>query len=211
MEFSFNRHRLMTPPNVMDGMEDQMSAVERFPSGLASDNRRAGAPQGGAAGPRAASLSAILAKAEAALPEPTPAQRELLKKLDEARRRIAEGRLRVAALGQFKRGKSTLLNALMGTALLPTGVTPITAIPTFIEGGKTPRLRIEREAPKERLEFRDDPFGALVNHRCVAQRYAAREFTTGLRCWSDILRQARVSHRGLSLGRTADPSPGETE
>lgn len=35
-------------------------------------------------------------------------------------------------LGQFKRGKSTFLNALLGEPLLSTGVVPLTAIPTFI-------------------------------------------------------------------------------
>jgi hypothetical protein len=166
MEFAFNRRGLMTPPNVMDGMEEQMLAFARFPSSFASDDRRADAPEGGSVGPPAASLGALLARAEASLPEPTPAQREILAKLDDTRRRIAEGRLRVAALGQFKRGKSTLLNALMGTALLPTGVTPITAIATFIEGGKAARLRIERDASKAALEFTDaaDFAGALARY-----------------------------------------------
>ena len=36
----------------------------------------------------------------------------------------------VAALGQFKRGKSTLLNALLGAHLLPTGQLPLTGIVT---------------------------------------------------------------------------------
>jgi hypothetical protein len=45
-------------------------------------------------------------------------------------------------LGQFKRGKSTLLNALLGMPLLPTGVVPVTAIPTFIAAGAAPELRV---------------------------------------------------------------------
>ena len=47
-----------------------------------------------------------------------------------------------AVLGQFKRGKSTLLNALLGVPLLPTGVTPVTAIPTFIKAGTKTTARI---------------------------------------------------------------------
>jgi ABC-type polysaccharide/polyol phosphate transport system ATPase subunit len=68
------------------------------------------------------SLSAFLAEAAASLPDPTPAQRDILTKLKDVQTRIEEGRLRVAVLGQFKRGKSTLLNALLGTPLLPTGI-----------------------------------------------------------------------------------------
>ena len=35
--------------------------------------------------------------------------------------RVSEGRFYVACIGQFKRGKSTLLNALVGYAVVPTG------------------------------------------------------------------------------------------
>jgi len=152
-------------------MEERMSVFERIPSDLAPDDLRAAAPREDAAGAPMTSLGALLAKVEASLPEPTPAQRELLAKIDEARRRIAEGRLRVAALGQFKRGKSTLLNALMGAALLPTGVTPITAIPTFIAGGEAPRLRIERDAPREPLEFEDAADFADALARYVSEKH----------------------------------------
>ncbi len=48
------------------------------------------------------------------------------------RERLVEGQFRLAVLGQFKRGKSTLLNALLGDQLLPTDILPVTAIPTFI-------------------------------------------------------------------------------
>ena len=39
--------------------------------------------------------------------------------------RVSESRFYVAVLGQFKRGKSTLINALLGDAILPTGVVPV--------------------------------------------------------------------------------------
>ncbi|HHO76994.1 MAG TPA: hypothetical protein ENN05_11305 [Deltaproteobacteria bacterium] len=49
--------------------------------------------------------------------------------------RLREGRFHLAVPGQFKRGKSTLLNALLGETLLPTSVIPLRAIPTFIRSG----------------------------------------------------------------------------
>jgi hypothetical protein len=49
--------------------------------------------------------------------------------------RAGEGRFHVAVLGQFKRGKSTLLNALVGVRVLPMGVTPVTSVPTVIRAG----------------------------------------------------------------------------
>jgi GTPase Era involved in 16S rRNA processing len=56
--------------------------------------------------------------------------------------RIAEGRFYVACVGQFKRGKSTLLNALLGEAVLPTGVIPVTTVPTVIRYGQS-RARVQ--------------------------------------------------------------------
>lgn len=52
--------------------------------------------------------------------------------------RVAEGRFYVACVGQFKRGKSTLLNALVGQPVLPTGVVPVTATPTIVRYGDPP-------------------------------------------------------------------------
>jgi len=53
-----------------------------------------------------------------------------------AAERIAEGRFYVACVGQFKRGKSTLLNALIGEPILPSGVVPVTAVPTILRFGE---------------------------------------------------------------------------
>jgi hypothetical protein len=50
--------------------------------------------------------------------------------------RLAAGRFYVACIGQFKRGKSTLLNALVDEAVLPTGVVPVTAVPTVLRYGE---------------------------------------------------------------------------
>jgi len=57
--------------------------------------------------------------------------------------RIAEGRFYVACIGQFKRGKSTLINALIGDPVLPVGFTPVTAVPTVIRSGELRRARIQ--------------------------------------------------------------------
>jgi GTP-binding protein EngB required for normal cell division len=56
--------------------------------------------------------------------------------------RVSEGRFYVACIGQFKRGKSTLLNALVGRAVVPTGFVPVTAVPTVIRFGEELRARV---------------------------------------------------------------------
>ncbi|MCX7719126.1 MAG: dynamin family protein [Candidatus Sumerlaeaceae bacterium] len=50
--------------------------------------------------------------------------------------------LHVAVLGQFKRGKSTLINALLGHAILPAAAVPVTSVPTFISHGTGPRAQV---------------------------------------------------------------------
>jgi GTP-binding protein EngB required for normal cell division len=49
--------------------------------------------------------------------------------------RLEAGRFLISVVGEFKRGKSTLLNALLGRELLPTGVLPLTAVATEVAYG----------------------------------------------------------------------------
>ena len=62
-------------------------------------------------------------------------------RLDGLRQRLREERCHLAVLGQFKRGKSTLINALLGAPVLPAAVVPLTSIPTFLHGGEAPAAR----------------------------------------------------------------------
>ncbi len=85
------------------------------------------------------------------LPDPTLARLQRLAEdagqaeLARAVARIAEGlgrrELTVAVLGQFKRGKSSLLNALAGQEALPTGILPTTSVATCLVRGD-PELRL---------------------------------------------------------------------
>jgi GTPase Era involved in 16S rRNA processing len=56
--------------------------------------------------------------------------------------RASEGRFFVACVGQFKRGKSTLLNALIGADILPTGTVPVTSVVTVVRYGKEISIRL---------------------------------------------------------------------
>ena len=92
--------------------------------------------------PSQQSLHSLLVSQSRELEELGPAfarDAETLKVLAE---RLAEGRFHLAVLGQFKRGKSTLLNALLGEDLLPSSVLPLTAIPTFITAGPSRQVRV---------------------------------------------------------------------
>ncbi|MGA2855319.1 MAG: dynamin family protein [Candidatus Sulfotelmatobacter sp.] len=60
--------------------------------------------------------------------------------------RVSEGRFYVACIGQFKRGKSSILNALVGDSVLPTGVVPVTTVPTIVRYGSHAAARVRFEA-----------------------------------------------------------------
>jgi Dynamin family len=65
---------------------------------------------------------------------------------DEARdlaARVSEDRFYLACIGQFKRGKSTLINALIGERILPVGFVPVTVVPTVIRFGPHQKARIQ--------------------------------------------------------------------
>ena len=65
-----------------------------------------------------------------------------LTRVAELQERLSAERFHLAVLGQFKRGKSTLLNALLSEPLLPTGIVPLTSIPTFLLAGGTRTVRV---------------------------------------------------------------------
>lgn len=57
--------------------------------------------------------------------------------LREANQRLASSVVEVGIFGSIKRGKSTLINALVGTEVSPMRVTPETAVPVWIQNGPT--------------------------------------------------------------------------
>lgn len=96
-------------------------------------------------------VPALLTRAVHAIRDLGEGYEPIAEHLGDLRERLAEGRFHLAVLGQFKRGKSTLLNALLGEPVLPTAVVPLTAIPTFIRPGETraARVHFRNERPPE--------------------------------------------------------------
>ncbi len=56
--------------------------------------------------------------------------------------RLEDSNLEVALFGRVSSGKSSLLNALLGTTVLPVGVNPITAVPTKLRYGAALRAEV---------------------------------------------------------------------
>lgn len=79
----------------------------------------------------------------------------------ELQRRVDAGALRVLVVGEAKRGKSSVLNALLHRAVLPTGVVPLTAIVTTVAYGRPERVDVSyRDGRSDRVPL--DELAALV-------------------------------------------------
>lgn len=118
---------------------------------------------GEASGARPHGLDGELARAGEVLRSCVGEESPLTTRLGALRERLQQRRLQIAVLGQFKRGKSTFVNALIGVAALPTAVVPLTAIPTFIAWRSEPLILVsftdgrpvERFTPTEADAIRD--------------------------------------------------------
>jgi GTP-binding protein EngB required for normal cell division len=82
----------------------------------------------------------------------------LRERVDSLRERLVHQRFQLAVLGQFKRGKSSFINAILGAPLLPIAVVPLTAVPVFISWCSLPlvQVRYADRRPDEQLSS-DDP------------------------------------------------------
>jgi GTPase SAR1 family protein/gas vesicle protein len=74
-----------------------------------------------------------------------------------ASKALQQGVFRLLVLGDMKRGKSTLLNALLGENLLPSDVNPCTALLTILKYGPEKRVTVhfnDGKAP-EQIDFKN--------------------------------------------------------
>jgi GTP-binding protein EngB required for normal cell division len=68
---------------------------------------------------------------------------ELRGNLEMLLERMESNRFEIAVFGRVSSGKSSLLNYILDTNVLPVGVTPVTAVPTRIQYGPEPQATIE--------------------------------------------------------------------
>lgn len=65
-----------------------------------------------------------------------------LERIAEIQKKLMENRFHLVVLGQFKRGKSTFINSILGDAVLPTSVIPLTSIVTLIGFGQKEEIQV---------------------------------------------------------------------
>ncbi len=66
----------------------------------------------------------------------------ILRDIDEENNRLNIGAMYVAVLGQFKRGKTTLINAFVSEDLLPSAITPVTSVLTLVHAARERTARV---------------------------------------------------------------------
>ena len=67
---------------------------------------------------------------------------KIVENLREIGEKLSGNRFHLVVLGQFKRGKSTFINSLLGDKVLPTAVVPLTSIVTLLKYGDKENIEI---------------------------------------------------------------------
>ncbi len=104
----------------------------------------------------AATLDAALADLAAECPAD-------MSSLESMREQLRSLRVRVLVIGEAKRGKSSLINALVGCPLLPVGVTPVTAVLTEVRSGDVASAEVHF------ADGRRSPVGTEMVYQYVAE------------------------------------------
>ena len=91
-------------------------------------------------------------------PEQTERNRDLFA-------RLAEDRFNLAVVGRYSRGKSTLMNAMLGVDRLPTGTEPLTSVITSISYGSHEKVVLHFQDTTLFLDIRFDELEHYVTER----------------------------------------------
>lgn len=117
---------------------------------------------------------------------------------------LRENKFRFLVVGDFNRGKSTILNVILGQSVLPMGGTPTTAIPTFVKYGTKKEAIVYKKAigsqkrTSEPLSFEDYKKRYTLNSKDVKNSIkkklntAVEKYKDGLAKWLKRLDYAEI-------------------
>lgn len=93
---------------------------------------------------------------------------DLTRRLEATRRRLADPALHILVIGEFKQGKSSLVNAVLGAPVCPVDDDVATAVPTAVRYAESPVAVAVYEPPPEEIDaepVREDiPFEQVVRY-----------------------------------------------
>lgn len=120
--------------------------------------------------------------------------------LSENRKQLAEDSFKIVVVGEFSRGKSTFLNAMMGKRILPARTAPTTTIINDIVYGEQPRYLLHYRGSESEKEISEEEFReikAVQEDDC--EEY--RQETTKLAdiAYAKICVPLEICHDGIEL------------
>lgn len=101
--------------------------------------------------------------------------------------RLAGGRFQLAVIGQFSRGKTTLMNALLGDEYLPMGALPMTSVVTTVRYGTRARALVRSQATSLPVEVPVTDVARFVA-RASAERTRMQVATVEVEIPAELLR-----------------------
>jgi GTP-binding protein EngB required for normal cell division len=79
--------------------------------------------------------------------------------------RLADDRFNLTLVGRFNRGKTSLMNALLGSDRLPTGIVPLTSVITSVSYGSAEHVHLEFARGGLPFEIRMDELADYITER----------------------------------------------
>ncbi len=120
--------------------------------------------------------------------------------------RLAEDRFNLAVVGRFSRGKSTLMNAMLGLDRLPTGIEPLTSVITSVTYGSHDKAVLHYQDTTLFLDIRLDQLEDYITERGnPGNRRRIRE--AEIRLPADLL---RAGFRFIDTPGLGSPVAGNT-
>ncbi|MET0496160.1 MAG: dynamin family protein [Actinoplanes sp.] len=126
---------------------------------------------------------------------------DLAERLSRAAGRLRAGDVTVAVVGEFKQGKSTLVNALLRTDICPVDADVVTAVPTLLRYGTPPSVTLQVPAEDGTLTPVAVPFDQL-------RRYVTESGPTAEGEPTPRSVEVRLDRRLLGAGLSFVDTPG---
>ena len=92
-------------------------------------------------------------------------RKDLLEQLASIRAYLASEKFSVAVVGEFNRGKSTLVNRLIEQDIIPTSDIPTTSLPIYISGGEQESLVLKTANGQRRYPVEEKSWEAIEEER----------------------------------------------
>ncbi|HSL57606.1 MAG TPA: dynamin family protein [Acidimicrobiales bacterium] len=131
---------------------------------------------------------------------------DLARRVEDRRRRLLDPGVAVVVIGEFKQGKSTLVNALLGTSVCPVDDDIATAVPTTVRFGETVQaVALSADGPSP---LAPEEVPALVTGRAGSTPVTSVEVTVPRRLLASGLRLVDTPGVGGLAGEHAAAALG---